>query len=99
MILTQQQIRSLKKQAHPLKPVVIIGQNGLSENVLNEINLALDHHELIKVKLAGMADKAERSEVSSEIEARLQTNLIQLIGQISTFYRANPKKQKNRIII
>ena len=52
MSLTEQEKRSLKKQAHSLKPVVIIGANGLTENVLAEINRALDDHELIKVKIA-----------------------------------------------
>ncbi|MBA1332082.1 RNA-binding protein YhbY, partial [Candidatus Endoriftia persephone str. Guaymas] len=66
MALSTQQNRKLKQLAHHLKPVVIIGQHGLSENVMSEIELALSHHELIKVKLAG-ADKAEREQLSSAI--------------------------------
>ncbi len=53
MNLSSPQIRQLKKLAHHLKPVVLLGQQGLSDNVINEIDLSLDAHELIKVKLAG----------------------------------------------
>lgn len=98
MALTSAQIRELKKLAHPLKPVVIIGQNGLSEPVLAEIDSTLDIHELIKVKLAG-ADKADREELSGEIVTRLSASLVQIIGRVAIFYRPNPKKKKNRIVI
>jgi RNA-binding protein len=43
--------KQLKMQAHDLKPVVIIGQAGLTDAVLTEIDIALDYHELIKVKI------------------------------------------------
>ncbi|MEW8586680.1 MAG: RNA-binding protein [gamma proteobacterium symbiont of Ctena orbiculata] len=98
MPLTNAQIRALKKIAHTLKPVVIVGQHGLSENVLNEIDSSLDSHELIKVKLAG-ADKEDRKELSNEIIQQLSAELVQIIGRVAVFYRPNPKKKKNRVII
>lgn len=98
MHLNNQQIRELKKLAHHLKPVVMIGQKGLSENVINEIDIALNDHELIKVKLAG-ADKAERNQISSAIVAQQKASLIQIIGRVAIFYRPNPEKKKNRIIV
>lgn len=98
MPLTAAQNRSLKKLAHDLKPVVIIGQHGLSENVLKEIDTTLNTHELIKVKLAG-ADKEDRKALSSEIVARLSAELVQIIGRVAIFYRPNPKKKKNRIVV
>ncbi|MEW8395806.1 MAG: ribosome assembly RNA-binding protein YhbY [Candidatus Thiodiazotropha sp.] len=98
MPLTNAQNRALKKLAHDLKPVVIVGQHGLGENVLNEIDLSLDSHELIKVKLAG-ADKEDRKALSSEIVARLSAELVQIIGRVAIFYRPNPKKKKNRIVV
>ncbi|MEJ2693738.1 MAG: ribosome assembly RNA-binding protein YhbY [Candidatus Thiodiazotropha sp.] len=98
MSLTSAQIRSLKKLAHPLKPVVIVGQHGLSESVLAEIDSTLDIHELIKVKLAG-ADKADREALSGEIVTRLSASLVQIIGRVAIFYRPNPKKKKNRIVV
>ncbi|MGL5221733.1 MAG: ribosome assembly RNA-binding protein YhbY, partial [Plesiomonas shigelloides] len=52
MTLTNKQKQHLKGLAHPLKPVVLLGANGLTEGVLAEIDNALNHHELIKVKVA-----------------------------------------------
>ncbi len=98
MHLNPQQIRELNKLAHHLKPVVMLGQQGLGENQLNEIDIALDAHELIKVKLAG-ADKAERDQISREIVTQQKANLIQIIGRMAIFYRPNPEKKKNRIIV
>jgi RNA-binding protein len=55
-------------------------------------------HELIKVKLAG-ADKSDREELSAAIVERLSADLVQIIGRVAIFYRANPNKKKNRIVI
>jgi RNA-binding protein len=98
MPLTSTQIRELKKLAHSLKPVVIVGQHGLSESVLAEIDSTLDIHELIKVKLAG-ADKADRVEMSETIVQGTSASLVQIIGRVAIFYRPNPKKKKNRIVV
>ena len=98
MPLTSAQIRELKKLAHSLKPVVMVGQHGLTENVLAEIDSTLDIHELIKVKLAG-ADKADREEMSAAIVEGVSATLVQIIGRVAIFYRPNPKKKKNRIVV
>ncbi len=82
--------KRLKARAHPLKPVVIIGQAGLSQAVLNEIELALDAHELIKVKIR--AERDERLQLRDRICAETGAELIQTIGQIAVIYRKNPKK-------
>ena len=52
MALEQAKIKQLRAIGHRLKPVVIISENGLGENVVAELNRALDDHELIKVKFA-----------------------------------------------
>ncbi|MCQ8182516.1 ribosome assembly RNA-binding protein YhbY [Methylomonas sp. SURF-1] len=84
------QKKKLKAQAHALNPVVIVGQAGLTEAVLKEINVALDAHELIKIKIR--ADRDERAAISEQICAETQAELIQSIGQIAVVYRQNPKK-------
>jgi RNA-binding protein len=83
--------KKLKAQAHPLKPVVIIGQAGLTPAVMNEINLALDVHELIKVKVR--AERDERSAIRDQICEETKAELVQSIGQIAVFFRKNPKKK------
>ena len=82
-------LRTLKSQAHDLKPVVMIGQKGLSKSVLEEIELALDHHELIKVKIAHERD--DRKACTKEIVTKTKAQLVQSIGKIITLYRPKPR--------
>ncbi|AEG01665.1 ribosome assembly RNA-binding protein YhbY [Methylomonas methanica] len=82
--------KKLKAQAHPLKPVVMIGQSGLTPAVLKEINVALDAHELIKVKIR--AERDERTVISEQICTETQAELVQSVGQVAVIYRKNPKK-------
>ena len=64
MPLNAAQKRFLRSKAHHLKPVVMVGQHGLNENVLNELDIALDAHELIKVRFVD--DKERRRELAAE---------------------------------
>jgi RNA-binding protein len=95
--ITSPQRRWLKKQAHHLKPVVLLGQAGLSEAVLHEIELALEHHELIKVRVSGGDREARDAEVDA-IAARTGADLVQRIGNTASYFRANPKRP-NRIML
>lgn len=85
------QKRLLRAKAHALKPVVITGQAGVTPAVLNEINLALDHHELIKVRV-NAEDREQRRALTVTISAETQAELIQSVGHIVTLYRKNPDK-------
>lgn len=82
--------KKLKAQAHPLNPVVMIGQAGLTPAVLKEIDLALDTHELIKVKIR--AERDERNVMREQICGETRAELVQSIGQIAVFFRKKPKK-------
>ncbi|WP_119328060.1 ribosome assembly RNA-binding protein YhbY [Cysteiniphilum halobium] len=92
MALTSQQRQQLKAQAHSLNPVVLLGEKGLTNNVLTEIDLALTAHELIKVKIAG-TEKDVRQATTEEICEKTKCELVQLIGNISVLYRKKPKKK------
>ncbi len=83
--------KQLKARAHALKPVVIVGQSGLSETVSAEIELALDHHELIKVKIRSN-DRQTRKQISQAICTATGAELIQSIGQIIVIHRENPDR-------
>jgi RNA-binding protein len=89
--ITDAQRRWLKKQAHHLKPVVLLGQHGLSEPVLAEIVRALDHHELIKVRV-NSGDRDERDAQVNAIAEQTGSDLIQRIGNTASYFRANPKR-------
>jgi RNA-binding protein len=82
----------LKAKAHTLKPVVTVGAKGLTENVLQEIEIALNAHELIKIKLAGQ-DRTERPEVIQEIVSHSQSEIIQTIGAVAVIYRENQEEK------
>lgn len=82
--------KKLRAQAHALKPVILIGQSGLTAAVLAEIESALDYHELIKIRIR--AERDERKLISERIFAETGSTLIQSIGQIIVLYRLNPNK-------
>lgn len=89
-MLDKQQKKYLAGIAHHLRPVVRLGQKGLTDAVLGEIDLALTAHELVKVKLVG--DREERSTWVDEIAARLEAEPVKFIGGMATFFRRNPDK-------
>lgn len=89
--ITPELKKFLKTRAHTLKPVVMTGQHGLTPAVLNEINLALDHHELIKVRL-NAAEREDRKAMAEAIRADTAAALIQAIGHVITLYRKNLKR-------
>lgn len=90
MRLNSAQKRYLRGLTHHIKPVVMVGEKGLSETVLQELQLALEHHELIKVKLR--ADRAMRKSMSGAIAKHCDATLVHQIGQMSCFYRRNPER-------
>ena len=81
--------KELRKKAYSLKPLVIIGQHGLTDGVLAEINVALNAHKLIKMRIRG-ADKNKRSEQCSQIEQQLNAQVVYQIGLITVLYRPEP---------
>ncbi len=93
MPLSENQKRQLRKLGHDLKPVVIIGSNGFTDAVNEEINLALDHHELIKVRV-NAADREVRDAMIKEMSNRNQAELVQRIGHIALLFRRNRDKPR-----
>ncbi|WP_314261621.1 ribosome assembly RNA-binding protein YhbY [Cardiobacterium hominis] len=92
-MLSKNQIRFLKAQAHHLHPVVLIGANGISEGVDREVDRALDSHELIKVKLGNIADDIQ-AEMIDHIVQTHHAEFVQKIGHIAVFYRRNAEQAK-----
>lgn len=89
--LKKQQLKTLRSMAHALKPVVRLGQNGLTDAVLQELEIALDHHELVKVKLAG-SDREDRSNQLETLSNRSRATVVQSIGHTATLFRRNELK-------
>ena len=93
--LTSARRSELRAQAHPLSPVVIIGDKGLTEEVVAEIERSLKAHELIKVR-AMTDDRDARGTWMEEICRRLDANPVQQIGKVLVIYRENPDQPATR---
>lgn len=91
-MLSKIQIKHLRKLTHDLSPVIMLGQHGFTEAVLNELNIALDHHELVKIKLSG-SDRDERDQLIEEICKQTGSELVQSIGKTATIFRRNQEKR------
>lgn len=86
MALSNKQKQFLKSKAHDLKPVVLLGGNGLTEGVLAEIDQALDHHELIKIKVPG-EDREQKVLVMDAIVRETKAEKVQVIGKTLVLFR------------
>lgn len=89
--LSPAQRRYLRSFTHALKPVVMVGQKGITANVIAELDVALEHHELVKVKLAD-DDREARAEAIQHIKVASGADLVQSIGKTACFYRRNPDR-------
>lgn len=92
MALSQDQKKRFRKLAHHLKPVVLVSENGLSEGVMNELDRALEDHELIKIRVNTL-DREDKVAIINEICAQSGAELAQVIGKMAVLYR--PAKKQN----
>jgi RNA-binding protein len=86
MELTEKQRRHLKGLAHPLKPVILMGNSGLTDAVIAETDNALAHHELIKVRLPGL-EREERDAALALLAERTRSAMVTRIGHVAVLYR------------
>lgn len=90
MSLSQAQRKRLRSIGHTLKPIVTVGDKGLTDTVLAEIRRALTDHELVKVKLAA-GDRDDRQPLVDAICADAKAQEVITIGKMTLLYRRNPK--------
>lgn len=93
MALSPSQIRYLRSLAHDLNPVILLGNKGASEAVVKELGLALDIHELVKVKLSG-GDKDERQAQIDTLTQGTGAEQIHQIGHVVVLFRRNADEPK-----
>ncbi len=94
--LRPRQRAALKARAHALEPRVQVGQAGLSDAVVNEIDRALTAHELIKVKI--LADRDAREEIAAAICARTDSALAQSVGKVVVLWWPKPDEPAGQIV-
>lgn len=97
--LTSSQAKYLRGLAHGLKPVVYVGQKGITSSLLESVHEALGAHELIKLKFVDLKDRRLKAELAAEIERRTGSRLAGLIGHIAILYRAHPDPEKRQITL
>lgn len=92
-MITSKQSKYLKKLAHHRKPIVTIGNAGLTPAVLAELSSSLEHHELMKIKITA-ADHSERKTLTSTICDQLKADFVLAVGHIIAIYRPPSEKGK-----
>lgn len=92
MELNASQKKYLRGLTHHINPVVMVADKGLTDNVMAEIEQALAHHELVKIKLRG--EKDARTRWVGSITESTGAALVHEIGQVASFYRRNPDNPK-----
>jgi RNA-binding protein len=88
--LSEKQLKFLRGKAHPLNPVILVGQAGLTDGVVAETARALADHELIKVKVRG-ADRDARDAMLESLRQRTDSVLVTRIGHVAVLYRRHPE--------
>jgi RNA-binding protein len=89
--LTARERAHLKARAHSLEPSVQIGQGGLTDEVVVEVDRALTAHELIKIKILG-DDRKERVAVSNAVCERTNASFVQRVGKVTVLWRPNERE-------
>ena len=96
MALSEKQKKHLRRLAHPMNPIVMLGNAGLTDGVVNELERALTDHELVKVA-ARVGDRDARDAALTTLATRTTSEIVQRIGNVGVFYRRS--KSLPKIII
>lgn len=96
MELTSKQRKVLEKAAHSLEPVVIVGQNGVTESLVDMTKEQLKQHELIKVKFNEFKD--EKQSLSLQLAQDCDATLVRIIGNIAIMYRESEDEEKQKFV-
>ena len=91
LMLSRDERLRLKSESHHLEPVVLVGANGLTEAVMNEIDRALTAHELVKVRTPA-SEREEREQMFAHVAEHLGAARVQLIGRLMVLFRPSPEE-------
>ncbi|MDJ0906782.1 MAG: ribosome assembly RNA-binding protein YhbY [Woeseiaceae bacterium] len=93
MTLSEAQKKHLRGLGHALKPLIMVGDAGLSESLMAEFESTLAHHELLKVRVR-VGDRKARDSIFEEMCAKSGAVMVQRVGNMALLYRENPEKKK-----
>ena len=93
MPLSEKQKKHLRRLAHPMNPIVMLGNAGLTDGVVAELDRALTDHELVKVS-ARVGERDARNEALATLASRTASELVQRVGHVGVFYRRRTELPK-----
>jgi RNA-binding protein len=93
MTLTEKQKKHLRRLAHALNPIVMLGNAGLTPGVVKELDRALTDHELVKVS-ARVGERSVRDAALDDLAKQTSSELVQRIGNVGVFYRRSAELPK-----
>jgi len=93
MALSEKQKKHLRRLGHPLSPIVMLGNAGLTPNVVKELERALADHELVKVS-ARVGERSARDAALDELAKQTSSEIVQRIGNVGVFYRRSAQIPK-----
>lgn len=96
MTLSESQKKFLRGLGHTLKPVIMVGEAGLTDKLHAEFDSTIAHHELIKIRVR-VGDRGARDIIVNELCTRNSAELVQRIGNMALLYRQNPDQTKIRV--
>jgi RNA-binding protein len=97
--LTGIQAKYLRGIAHALKPVVFVGQKGVTNALIKSTEEAFQRHELIKVKFIDFKEKEQKKEIAAAIENKTDSRIAGMIGHIAIFYKPHKDPDKRKIVL
>ncbi len=95
--LTSAQKKYLRGLGHSLKPVVYVGQKGMTHTLVRAMNAAFETHELVKIRFNEFKEKAEKNAVLAGIQKETGGQVCGMIGHTAILYRRNPDPEKRKI--
>jgi len=93
MALTERQKKHLRRLGHDLHPIVLVGQRGMNSGVVEELKLALEHHELVKLRVRA-GSREDRDAMLAELASLSGSEFVFRVGNVGLFYKKNKTLQK-----
>ena len=94
-MINSAQRKSLRKQAHHLKPSVFVGKEGMTDTLVGAVNESIGAHELIKVRFVGFKDS--KKDLAGQLAKRSGSELVGMIGHLAILYREHPDESKRKV--
>ena len=93
------QRKHLKALAHKLKPIVFVGQKGMTPTLISSTDEALNAHELIKIKFNEFKAKDQKELILTDLSKQTGSEMVGMIGHVAILYRRHPDPEKRKIQI